>query len=89
MIIRPKLENIEKFMLVINNYLGEKYNLSAIGQISIRELKAKLKNSEKKKFSVSNLKYSRICSDSVLYALTRASPSIEESIPLELEKTKF
>jgi len=36
MIIRPKVENMEKFMLVINNYLGEKYNISAIGQIGLR-----------------------------------------------------
>lgn len=76
MIIRPKLEDMQRFMVIINNYLGEKYNSYAVGQIGLRELKCKLKNEEKIRFSQGNLKYSRICSDSVLYALIKASPKI-------------
>lgn len=76
MIIRPKLENIERFMLVLNNYLGEHYNTTAIAKIGLRELKNKLKTEEKAKFSLSLLKHSRICSDSVLYSLIRGSPSL-------------
>jgi hypothetical protein len=43
MIIRPKIEDKDRFLLLINNYLGEKYNLSAVRQIGLRELKSKLK----------------------------------------------
>jgi hypothetical protein len=89
MIIRPHLEDKEKFMLVVNNYLGEKYNIAAIGQIGLKELKAKLKNEDKHKFSVMRLKHSRICSDSVLYALLRSSSAIEQSMEEQLARTKF
>ena len=27
LIIRPKLESSEKFLVVMNNYMGEKYNM--------------------------------------------------------------
>lgn len=80
MIIRPKLEDKSRFLVIVNNYLGEKYNLNAISQIGLRELKHKLKKEEKVKFSLGNLKHSRICSDSVLYALIKANPTIEHTL---------
>lgn len=89
MIIRPKLQDKDRFLVIINNYLGEKYNMQAVRQMGLRELKAKLKQEEKVAFSLGNLKHSRICSDSVLYALLKASPQIEQTLQEELSKTKF
>ena len=43
MIIRPKVQDLDRFLLVLNNYLGEEYNFAAIRQLGLRELKSKLK----------------------------------------------
>jgi len=42
MVIRPKLEDVDRLLTVVHNFLGEKYNTSAIPGIALRELASKL-----------------------------------------------
>jgi len=67
-------------MSVLHNFLGEKYNVKAIPGVLINELKHKLEHKEHFPFSLANLKYSRVCSDAVLYSLCRGSTAMREGI---------
>ncbi len=73
LIIRPKLEDKEKFLTVIHNFLGEKYNLSSLPKFAMNEVKRRFNISTSNEYSFANLKYSRICSDAILYSLCRGS----------------
>jgi len=82
MVIRPKIDNMDRFMTIIHNFLGEKYNISALPRIALNELSSKMQKPNKITFSLNNLKYSRICSDAVLYSLCKSSSKISESAEL-------
>ncbi len=90
LIIRPKLEDKDKFMTNLQNFLGEKYNTSAIPKIAFNQLKSKLEYSNSNSFSLANLKYSRICCDAILYSLCRADSKIKEQTEKIIEEgSKF
>ncbi len=80
---------MDQFLVVLHNYLGERYNLKAVTEMFWNQLKEKLNQSQDYQFSLHSLKHSNICTDAILYALCRAHPQLEATVHHQLPATKF
>lgn len=58
---------------ILQGFIGDRYSLKAIPKYAFNEFLRKLNITKNQEYSLSNLKYSKICSDAVLYALCRSS----------------
>ena len=79
LIFRPKLERKEEFLTILTSFLGEKYNIEAISSLFWNKIKqAASYLQERHEFSIQTLKYSRICTEAILYTLCKADDQINE-----------
>lgn len=78
-IIRPNVEDKEKLLNILQGFIGEKYNLAAIPKYAFNEFLRKINITKNQPYSMSNLKYSKICSDAILYSLCRSSQKITQT----------
>lgn len=79
MVFRPKLERKEEFLTILTSFLGEKYNTEAISSLFWNKIKQTASHlQERHEFSIQALKYSRICTEAILYTLCKADDQIHQ-----------
>ena len=88
-IIRPRVEDREKLVNILQGFVGDKYSLTAIPKYAFNEFLRKINITKNQEYSLSNLKYSKICSDAVLYALCRSSQKIATATEQLSKKGSF
>lgn len=83
LVLRLALDDKSREVLlnILLNYLGEKYNERAIPAMFKNELMSRiLSQTEHHEFTVQSMKYSKICTEAILYALCKAVPALSEKI---------